>query len=184
MLLGEDEGRIIELSRILWIWTREAKLLIWERYMLMRSPVSKTASQVNSDTGPCQTQLALMSSWCSDSADLRWQQLVHSRRTQAGHGASCWAAEGGASCGSLPCLKPQGPSCEHISFPRLLNKLKGDGFLSHTLNEIIVLCLCVVFPFLSLAFKGPTSLDDLSLLPFPCQVWLSYQDELCSPPPL
>lgn len=52
---GAMEEESVNLAKILGIWTWEAELLIQEMCALMQSLVSKTASQVNSDSSPCQT---------------------------------------------------------------------------------------------------------------------------------
>lgn len=149
--------------------------------MLIQSPGSQTASRVHSDPGPCQMQ----SNWCSCSPDHQTQLTsAGSSLCRPGELGRTWdqlLSGRGVHCGSLPCLKPQGPTCEHISFPRLLNKVKGDDFLSPTLNEIILFCLCVVFPFLSLAFKAPTSRDDLS---YRSPARFDYPARMNSVPPL
>lgn len=101
---------------------------------------------------------------CSDSSDLRWQPHPHSwmPRKNTGPAVHC---KGIGMLYLSPTLKKQRPSSKHISFLRLLNKLKDDDFVSHMLYKHVF--FLVLFIFLALAFMAHTYLHNLSYCPMP-----------------
>lgn len=109
--------------------------------------------------------MATYSSWSLDFADLRLQQLLHSRKSQDGHRASCYMAKGGEGwglhCSSLPSSNSK--AVLHIPFPRWLNRLKEDDFLSHMTNWISILSskLCLYFfHYPGLSCESPSAQSD------------------------